>query len=213
MNSICSRFHKLKGRPTKRKKALAANLNRRWAERSAASSNDSTAESNSQPNSEDCTIPEIHKERAESNYLMMSQQVWSTLLNNIPCSECKGNSLSLVQHQSYGFARKIELVCKNCKRMHGSVFASERVESNDKTFDINNKMVEALLAIGKGHAALETFAMILGTPSMDRKTFTKCLHNLHSQTEESNLVVTNSKDIRNLFVVKPSSFILSIQKS
>ncbi|GFU93929.1 uncharacterized protein TNCV_2453001 [Trichonephila clavipes] len=52
-----------------------------------------------------------------------------------------------------------------------------------RKFDINTKLTSAFLAIGRGHAALETFSAILGTPCMDRKTFSKCLENLCNKNE------------------------------
>ncbi|GFY13465.1 uncharacterized protein TNCV_1803361 [Trichonephila clavipes] len=37
---------------------------------------------------------------------------------------------------------------------------------------------------GRGHAALETFSSVLNMPTMDRKTFAKCMHNLSVKNKE-----------------------------
>ncbi|GFU84609.1 uncharacterized protein TNCV_1686621 [Trichonephila clavipes] len=50
--------------------------------------------------------------------------------------------------------------------------------------DINSKLVSAFLSIGRGHAALETFSSVLNMPTMDRKTFAKCMHNLSVKNKE-----------------------------
>lgn len=107
-------------------------------------------------------------------------------MENVQCSERKQCSLDILQHNSFGFSSKIYLVCKNCTKSYGHTFTSEREHSSRK-FDINPKLASAFLAIGRGHAALETFAAILGTPCMDRKTFAKCLENVWEKSENTKI--------------------------
>ncbi|GBN44822.1 hypothetical protein AVEN_133514-1 [Araneus ventricosus] len=45
-------------------------------------------------------------------------------------------------------------------------------------------VVEAFLAIERGHSALETFSMVLGIPSMDSKTFNKCMKNVCQKNKD-----------------------------
>ncbi|GFW92280.1 uncharacterized protein TNCV_3541661 [Trichonephila clavipes] len=53
-------------------------------------------------------------------------------------------------------------------------------DDNRKCFEANKKqLVEVVLKIGKGHAALELFSMAIGIHAMDKKTFSKCLHILY----------------------------------
>ncbi|GFX83439.1 uncharacterized protein TNCV_4537881 [Trichonephila clavipes] len=75
----------------------------------------------------------------------------------------------------------MELVCEKCKIIWTCLHQSTRKPC--RKFDINTKLTSAFLAIGRGHAALETFSAILGTPCMDRKTFSKCLENLCNKNE------------------------------
>ncbi|GFU90294.1 uncharacterized protein TNCV_2717521 [Trichonephila clavipes] len=110
--------------------------------------------------------------------------MWTSLLQNIPCSDCNQFSLKILTHNSYGFSTKIELVCEKCKKSYGHAFPSQR-EKSCRKFNINSKLASAFLAIGRGHAAFETFSAILGTPCMDRKTFTKCLENLCNKNENA----------------------------
>ncbi|GFT92142.1 uncharacterized protein TNCV_3151171 [Trichonephila clavipes] len=66
---------------------------------------------------------------------------------------------------------------------YGSVFSSFQEEAKN-SHDINSKLVSAFLSIGRGHAALETFSSVLNMPTMDRKTFAKCMHNLSMKNKE-----------------------------
>ncbi|GBN27494.1 hypothetical protein AVEN_67554-1 [Araneus ventricosus] len=110
----------------------------------------------------------------DTNYIIICKTLWSSLLKNIHCKE---KTLQISQTNSFGLSSKIFLSCASCKEEFGSVFTSER-EVEDKTFHVNNKVVEAFLAIGRGHSAFETFPIVLGTPSMDSKTFNKCINNV-----------------------------------
>ncbi|GFU38783.1 uncharacterized protein TNCV_2891611 [Trichonephila clavipes] len=70
-----------------------------------------------------------------------------------------------------------------CHESYGSVFSSFQEEAKI-SHDINSKLVSAFLSIGRGHAALETFSSVLNMPTMDRKTFAKCMHNLSVKNKE-----------------------------
>ncbi|GFT47953.1 uncharacterized protein TNCV_4534091 [Trichonephila clavipes] len=67
-----------------------------------------------------------------------------------------------------------------CHESYGSVFSSFQEEAKN-SHDINSKLVSA---IGRGHAALETFSSVLNMPTMDRRTFAKCMHNLSVKNKE-----------------------------
>ncbi|GFV11092.1 uncharacterized protein TNCV_2718361 [Trichonephila clavipes] len=75
----------------------------------------------------------------------------------------------------------MELLCESCHESYGSVFSSFQEEAKN-SHDINSKLVSAFLS--RGHAALETFSSVLNMPTMDRKTFAKCLQNLSEKNKE-----------------------------
>ncbi|GFW22953.1 uncharacterized protein TNCV_3647301 [Trichonephila clavipes] len=77
----------------------------------------------------------------------------------------------------------MELLCETCHESYGSVFSSFQEEAKN-SHDIKSKLVSAFLSIGRGHAALETFLSVLNMPTMDRKTFAKCMHNLSVKNKE-----------------------------
>ncbi|GFT43540.1 uncharacterized protein TNCV_3132931 [Trichonephila clavipes] len=76
-----------------------------------------------------------------------------------------------------GYSTNMGLLCESCHESYGSVFSSFQ-ENEKNSHDINSKLVSAFLSIGRGHAALETFSSVPKMPTMDRKTFAKCMHNL-----------------------------------
>ncbi|GFY40417.1 uncharacterized protein TNIN_90521 [Trichonephila inaurata madagascariensis] len=116
----------------------------------------------------------------KSTYVLMNNDMWSSLLYNIKCDECDMCSLDVKCNGAYGFSSKIELKCKSCKKIFNSVFSSPR-DDDSKCFEANKKLVEAFLKIGKGHAALELFSMAIGIHAMDKKTFSKCLLKLYEE--------------------------------
>ncbi|GFU98338.1 uncharacterized protein TNCV_384841 [Trichonephila clavipes] len=101
----------------------------------------------------------------------------------VPCKYCTNCTLVIKQHHSMGYSTKMELLCKSCHESYGSVFSSFPEEAKN-SHDINSKLVSAFLSIGRGHAALETFSSVLNMPTMDRKTFAKCMHNLSVKNKE-----------------------------
>ncbi|GFX00819.1 uncharacterized protein TNCV_4577861 [Trichonephila clavipes] len=119
----------------------------------------------------------------EASYIFTHKVVFSELLQKVPCKYCTNCTLVIKQHHSMGYSTKIELLCESCHESYGSVFSSfQEVAKN--SHDINSKLVSAFLSIGRGHAALESFSSVLNMPTMDRKTFAKCMHNLSVKNKE-----------------------------
>ncbi len=188
MDAICSRWRKPKGRQNKRRRAAAENFKKRQ----------SYMEVENAPE-----LPTNSGQKTENGYIVMCKSVWSSLLKNIPCPDCKNTGLNVSEScNSMGLSSKIGLNCSSCEKDFGSVYTSER-EKESGTFNINNKIVECFLAIGRGHAALETFSMILGTPSMDKKTFNRCMHNICSQnkTLKFEMLTLSHQTIRNAHIL------------
>ncbi|GFU86694.1 uncharacterized protein TNCV_2881141 [Trichonephila clavipes] len=116
----------------------------------------------------------------KSTYVLMNNDLWSSLLFSIKCYECDMCSLDVECNGACGFSTKIELKCKSIKKIFNSVFSSPR-DDYSKCFDANKELVEAFLKIGKGHAALELFSMAIGIHAMDKKIFSKCLQKLYEE--------------------------------
>ncbi|GFX02775.1 uncharacterized protein TNCV_4437571 [Trichonephila clavipes] len=179
MDLISSRYRKPKGRPTKRRKMLAENSKKRWQKSSITVDEKN---SNSMVLQRDTLSEPSTSSQPEASYIFSHKAVFSELLQKVPCKYCTNCTLVIKQHHSMGYSTKMEL-CESCHESYGSVFSSFQEEAKN-SHDINSKLVSAFLSIGRGHAALETFSSVLNMPTMDRKTFAKCMHNLSVKNKE-----------------------------
>ncbi|GFT72138.1 uncharacterized protein TNCV_2272381 [Trichonephila clavipes] len=170
MDLILSRYRKPKGRPTKRRKMLAENSKKRWQKFSKTVDEKN---SNSMVLQRDTLSEPSTSSQPEASYIFTYKAVFSELLQKVPC---KYYTLVIKQHHSMGYSTKMEHLCESCHESYGSVFSSFQEEAKN-SHDINSKLVSSFLTIGRGHAALETFSSVLNMPTMDRKTFAKCMHN------------------------------------
>ncbi|GFW82041.1 uncharacterized protein TNCV_771701 [Trichonephila clavipes] len=102
----------------------------------------------------------------EASYIFTHKAVFSELLQKVPCKYCATCTLVIKQHHSMGYSTKMELLCESCHESYGS----------------------------RGHATLETFSSVLNMPTMDRKTFAKCMHNLSVKNKEEIIDVSVSYD-------------------
>ncbi|GFV39190.1 uncharacterized protein TNCV_1157751 [Trichonephila clavipes] len=184
MHSISSKYRKPKGRLNKRRAACIRNLEKGKSSAYNVSSDNKCDEISTEavPSTSGMSASDVNSESNE--YHFINNSMWTSLLQNVPCSDCNQFLLNILTHNSYGFSTKMELVCEKCKKSYGHAFTSQQ-EKPCRKFDINTKLTSAFLAIGRGHAALETFSAILGTPCMDRKTFSKCLENVCNKNESA----------------------------
>lgn len=184
MHTISSRWRKPKGRPSKRRKNAKLNSLKRSfvADKNSVNIIDDRKDDDdfensvteAKENAEFAVCDSSEKTLLHSpKYTILDDTSFSSLLSKVPCSICDSiNCLRVLTGQSYGYSENLELICSECGHSFGKTFTSVREESSRK-FEVNKDIVKAFLAIGKGHAALETFSMILGMPTMDKKTFSK----------------------------------------
>ncbi|KAG8179531.1 hypothetical protein JTE90_025758 [Oedothorax gibbosus] len=194
MHSISSRWRKPVSNKAKKKAAAIANAKKRWQKEPSANVSCSMPQPATSPVAVMDFPPELVT-TASTSYTLMDDTMWSTLLQNVPCKECHFMCLSVSKKSTFGLASNLELLCSQCGHNYGSTFASNRNESS-RSFAVNSKAVQAFLSIGKGQAALDTFAMILGLPTMDPKTFANHMDYLalqYNSVKED--VLSKSRDI------------------
>lgn len=162
MHSISSRYRKPKGRPSKRRKAATENAKKRFLT-DCLPSPIIAVENNGNNASSVPELPENKMFSVQSaNYTIMDENCWSPLLQKVSCSECNNvNCLQVNTGATYGFSTKLEMICSACNYSYGSTFSSSRIPSS-RQFEINQRLTSAFLSVGRGHAAIETFSMILG---------------------------------------------------
>ncbi|KAG8180590.1 hypothetical protein JTE90_018208 [Oedothorax gibbosus] len=194
MHSISSRWRKPVSNKAKKKAAAIANAKKWWQKEPSANVSCSMPQPATSPVAVMDFPPELVT-TASTSYTLMDDTMWSTLLQNVPCKECHFMCLSVSKKSTFGLASNLELLCSQCGHNYGSTFASNRNELS-RSFAVNSKAVQAFLSIGKGQAALDTFAMILVLPTMDPKTFANHMDYLalqYNSVKED--VLSKSRDI------------------
>ncbi|GFQ77099.1 hypothetical protein TNCT_494451 [Trichonephila clavata] len=124
MHSISSKYRKPKGRPSKRRAVSIRDLEKRKS--STYSSSDSKCDEISTeavPSTSDMRTSDVNSESNE--YHFINNSMCTSLLHNVPCSDCNQFSLKILTHNSYGFSTKMELVCEKCKKSYGHAFTSQ----------------------------------------------------------------------------------------
>jgi len=107
-----------------------------------------------------------------SGYRIMDMELLSTVFSIILCPECEHSSLTLIDRVSHkkGMASLLLLQCSrlNCdfkKEFYTSNFCNE-----NKSFDVNKRMVYTMRTLGNGHAGIEKFTHLMNMPKPMAKT-------------------------------------------
>lgn len=79
-------------------------------------------------------------------YCLINKAVRTDLLRNVSCSDCNQCTLDVLEHNSFGFSSKLDLLRQNCCKSFGHKFSICREETSKK-FDINTKLTSTLTAI------------------------------------------------------------------
>ncbi|PSN30182.1 hypothetical protein C0J52_28093 [Blattella germanica] len=105
------------------------------------------------------------------NYMMIHSSTWKEIFKGCVCAACGSSNLCIETQYSMAFAYKLITKCRNCQVVCNE---SPRVPSNESSrppFDVNRRIVNGFLEIGKGHAAIEQFSMMTGLPIMSTSTY------------------------------------------
>lgn len=110
----------------------------------------------------------------ETKYVIDDLKKLNELLSAVCCKMCNNCEMYFDAENYSGFSSTITLNCRNCESIISSVPSSKQLNSSStssKCFDINRRMTQAFLHIGKGHAAVEQFCMVMNLPVMLSRTF------------------------------------------
>ena len=112
---------------------------------------------------------------------MIHSSMWKEIFKGCVCAACGSSNLCIEMQYSMAFAYKLITKCRNCQVVCNEMFTSPRVPSNESSrppFDVNRRIVNGFLEIGKGHAAIEQFSMMTGLPIMSTSTYSDHLKNI-----------------------------------
>ncbi|XP_068081863.1 uncharacterized protein [Anabrus simplex] len=111
---------------------------------------------------------------APVNYTLVHSDVWSELVKELLCGECRTKSIFIQFRESHGFSSKIIVKCRNCDYVSANVYSSPRVKNNNSqrpAFHVNNAMVETFSTLGKGQRGLEKFSVGMGMNTLGPRPF------------------------------------------
>lgn len=122
------------------------------------------------------------------DYTLVHVSLWSELYKGVKCGECGMDSVKAELSEPSGFAFKVIVKCYNCSTVLNEIYTSPKVGNTESTrppFDVNRRMVNTFVTMGKGHSAMEQHCMAMGMAGLSSPSFNSHLIKL---TEENKLV-------------------------
>ncbi|KAJ4425367.1 hypothetical protein ANN_27982 [Periplaneta americana] len=126
--------------------------------------------------------------QCSEDYTLVHVNLWSELYKGVKCGECGMDSAKAELTEPSGFAFKVIVKCYNCNTVLNEMYTSPKVGNTESTrppFDVNRRMVNAFVTMGKGHSAMEQHCMAMGMAGLSSPSFNSHLIKL---TEENKLV-------------------------
>ncbi|KAJ4446482.1 hypothetical protein ANN_13178 [Periplaneta americana] len=130
----------------------------------------------------------ISAPQCSEDYTLVHVSLWSELYKGVKCDECGMDSAKAELTEPSGFAFKVIVKCYNCNTVLNEMYTSPKVGNTESTrppFDVNRRMVNAFVTMGKGHSAMEQHCMAMGMAGLSSPSFNSHLIKL---TEENKLV-------------------------
>ena len=133
-----------------------------------------------------------------SNYVLVDVFQLKKLVQCFACPQCMNRSLDLELHCPNGYAAKMSVQCGMCEEISSSVYTSKRLEPVGAgtlgPFDVNKRITQAFIHIGKGHSALEQFSMVMNMNCLSNNVFYDHANSL--QVATSGMVYTVLEEAR-----------------
>ena len=129
---------------------------------------------------------EAEYENAHSEYILVHSSFFLKVHKGTVCASCGGNDLKTDFSQFMGFASKITVTCTSCGNVCSENYTSPRISCADSSrppFEVNRRMVDTFLSLGKGHAGLEHFCMSMGMPLISISSYNTHLVERSRQNE------------------------------
>ncbi|XP_069672172.1 uncharacterized protein [Periplaneta americana] len=147
----------------------------------------------------------IPKPRCSAAYTLVHSSVWKQLFQGLLCGVCKSHNINVDITENLGFCSKLIVKCVACENISSQIYTSPRIRSDSSQrapFDVNKRMVDSFLAMGKGHAAMQTFSMNMGMNAMGSRPYSELLNRLvqDGQVLKTELFTLNSEVVRTAYV-------------
>ena len=98
-----------------------------------------------------------------SGYRIIDTVILNSIFGEMKCPVCSSFGLFVTEESAKkkGLASHLSVKCSECA-YERSFYTSSR--SDDKTFDINKRIIYSMRACGQGYASVETFTTLMDMP-------------------------------------------------
>ncbi|KAJ8668048.1 hypothetical protein QAD02_009714 [Eretmocerus hayati] len=136
-----------------------------------------------------------------SEYLIIHKDQLPELVKDQFCVICKKKEMTVTVSGSLGFAKKLSVTCKSCTSNSIDIYSCKR-DSPSKPFNINKKVVEAMLLMGLGYAGLQKLCLTIDLNIMSRATFNSIMHQLSTEYQvfKTQVLELSRKIVRELYL-------------
>lgn len=199
---------------SRRKKNCLTMVQKRWKKHE----NDSEVKANTNCETENITPRNLRQQKLETSletvhevnsdefkYIIVDISTLSNLVKDKKCDDCGGKCLTIDSgSEQHGFSHELQLKCSFCEdSVKSSTFTSKRSEtgSSRPSFDVNQRITQAFVKIGKGYAGLQQFCMIMNMDVMCNTSFNKHVTTMHEATNSAvSDIVDNARcEVRNAY--------------
>ena len=113
-------------------------------------------------------------EGSGKSYFIVDAQLLQSLFEPLACPTCFNNSLQLqvCESKNLGFVRKMQVSCTSCKEEDTISSSCSSTLLEDRSYDLNRRVVAASLVVGLGPEALSKFCEVMALPTLHHKTYT-----------------------------------------
>ncbi|XP_059169653.1 uncharacterized protein LOC131951318 [Physella acuta] len=114
-----------------------------------------------------------------STYALVDLSNLGNLFSELSCNVCF-EKLVLSCEKRAGSVLMLRVACSKCKMLHAST-ATSKTLSESKHYEINRRLVASFLNVGVGYAGMNAFCEAMGMDSMECKTYTAHLNDIHAK--------------------------------
>lgn len=108
---------------------------------------------------------------AAPEYLFVDANILQTLIKKLAFPVCLQRDLELSTKHNLGYCSSLSVVCKNCAGDNIVCTPTSVKLPESAGYDVNRRMTKAVTSLGKGHAALEQFSLIMNMNCLKKHKF------------------------------------------
>ena len=126
-------------------------------------------------------VPTMCEISNDPDYMLVHVSVWNNIIKNFKCNGCGTQALHANVGDIMGLASTVTINCSACGECCAKANSSPRVSDTDSTrapFDVNKRMVDGFVSMGKGLAGMKKFCTSMGMNCMSSSTYNSHLYEI-----------------------------------